>query len=546
MPGYPRRPMPADLAFVNGPVFTANASRSFVRGVAVIGDRIVAVGSESEISEHIGPGTEVVDLDGRLLTPGFQDSHVHVWSSGLDLLRCSFAGCEDADGAIAYVARYARANPNVEWIMGGGWHQTWFPRACPSKELLDQIVPDRPVFVYNADGHGAWVNSRALELAGIDASTPDPFDGRIERNPDGTPQGTLHDGAANLVEAASPKDSLEDVLRGILAGQEYMLSKGITGWQDAHVDDLAHAAYRALAQRDQLRGTAFGALWWDRRKGLEQLEELERMRGEGVGRYRPVAVKLMTDGVVETQTAAMLEPYFDESGASTSNRGIDFIDPEELKEIVVAFDARGFSCHFHAIGDAAVRNSLDAVEAARNANGWSSARHTICHVQVVHPDDLHRFKQLGVAVSAQALWAGNGQDQLELTQPFLGSVRTMWQYPFGSLLRAGATLAMGSDWAVSTANVLAQSDVAVNRLNWAEPGHPPLNPEERITLLDALAAFTSGSAWVNHREADSGTVAVGMLADLVVLDRDPFQTGPIRDAKVAMTVVGGQVVYEEE
>jgi predicted amidohydrolase YtcJ len=538
--------MPADLAFVNGPVFTANASRSFARAVAVAGDRIVAVGSEAEIAVHVGPETEVVDLGGRLLTPGFQDSHVHVWSSGLDLLRCSFLGCENGEDAVAFIAKYARANPNVEWIMGGGWRQTWFPRACPSKELLDEIVPDRPVFVYNADGHGAWANSRALELVGIDASTPDPFDGRIERNPDGTPQGTLHDGAANLVEVALPKDTLEDVLRGILAGQEYMLSKGITGWQDTHVDELAHAAYRALAQRDQLRGTALGALWWDRHRGLEQIDALERMRGEGIGRYHPVAVKLMADGVVETQTAAMIEPYFDETGAITGSRGIDFIDPVVLKEIVVELDGRGFSCHFHAIGDAAVRNSLDAVEAARRANGWSSARHTICHVQVIHPDDLRRFGQLGVAVSAQALWAANGQDQLELTQPFLGPTRTLWQYPFSSLLRSGATLAMGSDWAVSTANVMAQSDVAVNRVSWSEPGHPPLNAEERITLLDALAGFTSGSAWVNHREADSGTVAVGMLADLVVLDRDPFQIGPIRDSRVAMTVVGGQVVYEED
>ena len=544
--GYPRRPMPADLVFVNGPVFTANASRSFVRAVAVAQDRIVAVGSEDEISEHIGPATEVVDLDGRLVTPGFQDSHVHVWSSGLDLLRCSFAGCDNAEDAVAYVANYARANPNVEWIIGSGWHQTWFPRACPAKELLDTIVPDRPVFVYNADGHGAWANSRALELAGVDSSTSDPFDGRIERNPDGTPQGTLHDGAANLVEAVSPDDTLEDVLRGILAGQEYMLSMGITGWQDTHVDALAHAAYRALAQRDQLRGTAVGALWWDRLRGVEQIDELDAMRAEGVGRYRPVAVKLMTDGVVETHTAAMLTPYFDEVGKLTDDRGIDFIDPDHLMEIVVALDARGVPCHFHAIGDAAVRNSLDAVEAARKANQWSSTRHTICHVQLVHPDDLARFRQLGVAVSAQPLWAANGQDQLELTQPFLGPERTMWQYPFGSLLRAGATLAMGSDWAVSTANVMVQSDVAVNRLNWTEPDQPPLNRDERITLLDALAGFTSGSAWVNHRENDSGTIAVGMLADLVVLDRDPFQDGPIREARVAMTVAGGQVVYEED
>jgi predicted amidohydrolase YtcJ len=186
------------------------------------------------------------------------------------------------------------------------------------------------------------------------------------------------------------------------------------------------------------------------------------------------------------------------------------------------------------------------VEAARHANGWSSARHTISHIQVVHPDDIPRFRDLGVAASAQALWAANGQDQIELTKPFLGPERSSWQYPFGSLLRAGTTLAMGSDWGVSTANVLAQIDVAVNRSNWLEPDLPPLNPKERITFLDAMAGFTSGSAYVNHQEADSGTIAVGMLADLVVLDRDPMRDGPIRDTRVAMTIVGGQVVYEED
>ncbi|MEX1125212.1 MAG: amidohydrolase [Acidimicrobiia bacterium] len=537
--------MSADLVFLNGPVFTADAARSFARGVAVSEGRILAVGAESEVSAHIGPQTEVVDLVGRLMTPGFQDSHVHVWSSGLDLLRCSFAGCNNAEDAVAYVARYANANPDLDWIIGGGWHQTWFPRACPPKELLDAVVPDRPVFLYNADGHGAWVNSRALELSGIDGSTPDPYDGRIERNPDGTPQGTLHDGAANLMELASPDDTLEDVLRGILAGQDYLLSKGITTWQDAHVDQQTHQAYRALAERDQLRGTAVGALWWDRPRGREQFDDMERMRGEGVGRYRPVAVKLMTDGVVETQTASMLEPYHDGAGGVTDHRGIDFIDPALLREIVVGLDRRGFSCHFHAIGDAAVRYSLDAVEAARDTNGWSSARHTICHIQVVHPDDILRFRRLGVSASAQALWAANGQDQVELTKPFLGAERSSWQYPFGSVLGSGATLAMGSDWAVSTANVLAQIDVAVNRSNWTAPDLPPLNPEERITFLDALSGFTSGSAYVNHTEADSGTIAVGMLADLVVLDRDPTEMGPIRDTRVALTIVGGEVVYEE-
>ena len=537
--------MPADLVFVNGPVFTAGPSRSFTRGLAVTGERISAVGDEGIVSEAIGPGTRVVDLAGRMLTPGFQDAHCHPGSSGLDLLRCSFEGCASAEEAIDYVARYAGDHPDRPWILGGGWHQTWFPRGCPPKEALDAVVPDRPVLVYNADGHGAWANSRALRLAGIDASTTDPPDGRIERNGDNQPQGTLHEGAAGVVQMLIPEDTAEEVRAGLLAGQEYLLSKGVTAWQDAHVDQETHHAYRYLAGSGELIGTAVGALWWRRGMGLDQIEDLEQMRSEPSGRYLPTTVKLMLDGVVENFTASMLESYLDELGNETGNTGIDFIEPGRLREIVVELDRRGFSCHFHAIGDGAVRSGLDAVEAARVANGWMGTRHTICHIQVVHPDDIPRFRRLGVVANAQPLWAQDGEDQRVLTKPFLGVDRSRWQYPFGSLLRAGVTLAMGSDWGVSTADVMDQIDAAVTRSNHDEPDLGPLNGDERIHFLDALAAFTAGSAYVNHREAVSGTLAVGMLADLAVLDRDPMASGHIRDASVAMTVVGGQVVHEE-
>ena len=537
--------MPADLVFVNGPIFTAGPARSFVRALAVTGDRITAMGDEGEVSRSIGVVTRVVDLAGRLLTPGFQDAHCHPGSSGLDLLRCSFAGCGDGDDAVAYVAGYATRHPDQEWILGSGWQQTWFPRGCPSKAALDAVVPDRPVLVYNADGHGAWANSRALTMAGVDASTPDPPDGRIERGEGGEPQGTLHEGAARLVERLAPVDSQDDVRAGILAGQEYLLSKGITTWQDAHVDAVTHAAYRSLVESGELVGTAVGALWWERERGMDQIEELEQMRSETVGSYVPTAVKLMLDGVVENNTASMIEPYQDRDGGLTENTGIDFIEPGLLREIVAELDRLGFSCHFHAIGDGAVRSALDAVEAARIANGWTGARHNISHIQVVHPDDLPRFRRLGVIANAQALWAQDGPDQADLTLPYLGAERAGWQYPFASLLREGATLAMGSDWGVSTADVMDQIDTAVTRLNHDQPGLPPLNANERITFLDGLAGFTAGSAHVNHRDHVSGTLAVGMLADLAVLDRDPVASGHIRDASVAMTVVGGLVVFEE-
>jgi predicted amidohydrolase YtcJ len=544
--GYAARPMPADLLFVNGPVFTADSARSFARALAVTGTAVSAVGGEAEVVDAAGAAKRVVDLAGRLLAPGFQDAHCHPPSSGLDLLRCSFAGCVGSDDAVAYVARYAADNPGLPWILGAGWQQTWFPRGCPPKGLLDAVVSDRPVLVYNADGHGAWANSLALSMAGIDATTPDPPDGRIERDREGSPQGTLHEGATRLVERLAPGDTTDDLRRGILAAQSYLLSMGVTAWQDAHVDSSTHEAYRSLATSGELVGSAIGALWWDRHRGMEQIDDLEQMRAEPLGRYRSPAVKLMLDGVVENHTAALLEPYNNRDGSLTDNRGFDFLEPGQLGEIVTELDERGFSCHFHAIGDAAVRHGLDAVEAARLANGWGPGRHHISHLQVVHPNDLARFRRLGVVANAQALWAQDGPDQIDLTRPFLGEERSMLQYPFGSLLRSGATMAMGSDWGVSTADVMDQIDTAVTRLNHDEPELPPLNPGERISLLDALAGFTAGSAYINHRESVSGTLAVGMLADLVVLDRDPLVDGPIRETSVAMTVVDGKVVWEED
>lgn len=544
-PGTLRRRMGADLVFLNGPIFTAGPARLFARALAVTGDRITAVGDEASVSEAIGRDTRVVDLAGRLLTPGFQDAHCHPGSSGLDMLRCSFAGCAGADDAIDHVANYAAAHPELPWILGAGWEQTWFLRGCPPRDALDEVIPDRPALLYNADGHGAWVNSKALAAAGIDSATPDPPDGRIERLHAGEPQGTLHEGAARLVERVAPHDTEDDLKLGLLAGQEYLLSKGVTAWQDAHVDGVTHRAYRSLAESGRLIATAVGALWWDRERGLDQIEELEEMRAEPLGRYRPSTVKLMLDGVVENHTASLLEPYLDLQGNTTDNLGIGFIEPGLLVEIVSELDRRGFSCHFHAIGDGAVRSALDAVEAARLANGWSAARHHIAHIQLVHPDDVPRFRRLGVAANAQALWAQYGQDQEELTLPYLGPKRAGRQYPFGSLLRAGSTLAMGSDWGVTTADVMDQVDTALTRQNHDRPDLGPLNESERITFLDALAGFTAGSAYVNHLDGVSGSLSPGMLADLAVLDREPAASGHIRDASVVMTVVGGWVVFEE-
>jgi len=533
--------MTADLVITGGRLFTADPTRLFVDALACDGGRIVALGEEALTS--VGPGTEVVDLNGALATPGFIDAHVHPASSGLDRLRLHFEGCDDAVSAVTRVGEYARAHPDLTWIIGAGWQQSWFAGGRPSRELLDSAVSDRPALVVNTDGHGAWANSMALELAGIEPTTPDPPDGRIERDERGAAQGTLHEGAVRLVERHAPPDTVDDMVAGLLRGQEELLRYGMTGWQDAIVDQRIHEAYLRVAGEGKLVGRVVGAMWWDRARGLEQVDELLDRRERGAPGFRPMSVKLMLDGVAENFTASMLTPYLIEGGVPGGSSGIDFIDPGELREVVATLDAHGFQCHFHAIGDGAVRSALDAVEEALTRNGPKGNRHHIAHIQVIHPDDVPRFPALGVTANAQPLWACNDDYQVELTRPFIGEERYRWQYPFGSLLAVGARLGMGSDWGVSTCNVMKEIHVAVTRV--CPDGGAPLVIEQALDPVDALTAFTAGSAYINHAEGDSGSLAVGMLADLAVLDRDPLREGAFRDVEVTKTIVGGEIVHEK-
>lgn len=543
----------ADLVFTGGPIFTANTVRSRASAVAVRDGRIVAVGGDA-VHELIGPKTELIDLRGRMLVPGFQDAHVHPVWGGLDMLRCDLAEYGTAAEYLEAIGAYAQARPDDEWILGGGWQMSAFPGGTPTAAELDRVVPDRPAFFPNRDGHGAWVNSAALRLAGIDKATPDPADGRIERDADGAPSGTLHEGAMALVNRLLPEEPLERLTEALLVGQRYLHSYGITAWQDAIVGSYGDAgdpgpAYLRAAADGTLTARVVGAIWWDRTQGLEQipsiLERRERYRG---GRFAATSVKVMQDGVAENFTASMLEPYCDGHGHFTDNSGISFVPPEILNEAVPILDAEGFQVHFHAIGDRAVRECLDAVEHALARNGRGDNRHHIAHIQVVHPEDIARFRELSVAANMQSLWATYEPQMVDLTLPFLGSPRDAWQYPFGDLLRAGAVLAAGSDWSVSTPDPLAAIHTAVNRK--AAPGYEAgeydaFLPEQAIDLATSLTAYTAGSAWVNHLDETTGTIEAGKFADLALLDRDPFDGPPdaIGETRVLQTFVEGRRVF---
>ncbi|GAA2902628.1 amidohydrolase [Microbacterium esteraromaticum] len=548
----------ADIVFTGGAyggrVFLSDASRSRADSVAVRDGRIVAL--DREAVALIGPGTEIVDLEGRMLVPGFQDAHVHPLWGGLDMLRCDLAGLSTQDEYLARIAEYATGHPDDGWVLGGGWQMSAFPGGAPAAEALDRVVPDRPAFLPNRDGHGAWVNSRALELAGVTRETPDPDDGRIERDASGAPSGTLHEGAMSLVNRLLPPEPHERLREALAVGQRHLHSFGITAWQDAIVGTQYSDAgdplpvYIAADRAGELTGRVVGSLWWDRTRGLEQIDDLVAMRESAAGgrRFAATSIKIMQDGVAENFTASMLEPYCDGHGHPTENAGISFVDPEVLNEAAARLDALGFTLHFHAIGDRAVRECLDAVETALRRNGPLGNPHHISHIQVVHPDDVPRFRRLGVTANMQMLWATLEPQMVDLTLPFLGETRSSWQYPFGDLLRSGAPLAAGSDWSVSTPDPMAAIHTAVNRRSapseW-EGDYPPFLPEQALDLGTALQAYTAGSARVNSLP-ETGVIRVGMLADLALLDRDPFEGEPeqIGDTRVLGTWVEGVRVFE--
>lgn len=539
---------PADLVFTGGTVLTMDSARSRATALAVTGDRITAVG-HAEVRDHIGPRTEVVDLTGRALLPGFQDAHIHAAAAGIEHGQCDLTGTTSLPEYFRRITAYAAANPTRAWLTGSGWSLESFPGGTPTRAQLDALVPDRPVYLTNRDHHGAWANTRALELAAITRDTPDPADGRIEREPDGTPTGMLQEGAMHLIERLLPPVTAEERLAGLLRAQSLLHSLGITAWQEAIVkadgSDMDSAAtYYEAAERGLLTARVVGAQWWDREQGAEQIPAmLLRRKQFAADRFRLDTVKIMQDGITENQTAAMTSPYLDTHGCCTTNAGLSFVDPTALRSYVADLDAHDFQIHFHALGDRAVREALDAIEAALTANGPRGNRHHLAHLQVVHPDDIPRFHRLNAIANLQPLWAAHEPQLDDLTLPFLPEPLRASHYPFADLLHAGATLACGSDWPVSDPNPLAGIHVAVNRIH---PGttNPPFLPTQRLDLMTALAAYTAGSAHVN-RHPHTGTLTLGHYADLVVLNQDPFTTTPttLSEIKVDQTYISGTKVF---
>ena len=536
------RPMAA-LILRHGSVYTMDAARSWVESVAVADGRIIYAGPDAGTSGLAGPSTKIIDLGGRMVLPGFHDSHVHLMEGGVDMGLCNLKDVATPEAVIAEIRKYAEAHTHQPWVTGAGWDLPVFPGGIPRKEELDEAVSDRPAYMESADGHSGWANSRALALAGITKNTPDPAGGHIERDPDSKePTGALRESARELVTGKIPPMTTAENAAGLKRAIEFANSLGIISVQEADASDEILNAYWALDTQGLLAVRAVAALRTDPRKGDDQVAGLIERRAKFSGkRLRATAVKIFADGVIETGTAALLEPYLDRG----DSRGELNFEPERLAKFVTSLDREGFQVHIHAIGDRAIRVSLDAHEAAQKSNGRRDARHHIAHLELIEPEDIPRFRDLGVIANFQPLWAFADPYVRKLTLGPLGPKRSRWIYPIASVLRTGAIMAAGSDWPVTSLNPLEAIQVAVTRRGPTEPEGPAWIPEEKIDLAAVLAAYTINGAYLNHEEKETGSIEAGKAADLIVLDRDLFKIPPekIHEAKVVLTLLEGKEVF---
>ncbi len=539
-------PEPADIVFRGGGVYTVDATRRWAEAVAVRSGRIVYVGTDAGIARWLGPKTRSIDLKGKMLLPGFHDSHVHLVGGGIELDECDLNSTTTIEQVQAALRDYAAKQPGRKWVRGGGWPLV-IKGGEPHKSLLDKVVTDRPVILDAADGHSSWVNSRALEIAGITKDSPDPPRGRIERDSKtGEPTGILRESASRLVTNKIPNYTSEEFADGLRRGLKLANRFGITSVQEARATEQHLKAFAELDKSGELSVRAVTAMHYDPAKDMSQLGRLVEWRTKYQGkRLRATTVKIFEDGVIESRTAALLAPYL---GAGRDERGWLNVEPEALKPLAAELDRLGFQIHIHAIGDRAIQVSLDALEFARDRNGSRDSRHHIAHIELFDPSDIIRFRRLGVVANFQPLWAWADPYIVDMTIPILGPERSRYLYPIRSVANTGAVIASGSDWSVSSMNPLDAIQIAVTRRGLTEGPGPAWLPDETVDLALMLATYTINGAYVNFQENETGSIEVGKAADLVLLDRNLFDipSHEIHRAKVLLTLLEGNEVYREE
>lgn len=550
----------AARVFKNGYIYTADKRRSIAQAVAIDEDKFVYVGDNAGAGAYIGPRTEVTDLGGKMIMPSFFEGHTHYTKATSTVVGINLAGMNTEEEYVAACQAFLRARPDLKSLKGQGYLEACFPGIGPKKEALDRVSRDIPIVLQAETLHSLWANSKAIELAGVTKDTPDPKNGRIERQPDGTPSGCFRETAQDLILDSLPDYSVEEYKQGILAFQKMAHQYGFTGaydpWLMANSNSIE--ALKELDREGKLSMRMRGAYWANPGRGLEQVPELTeaRKKDNGGELFKINSVKLFMDGVLESLTAYLLEPYTHAEGRPEGYLGDQIWTEEAMNRLVAALDKEGFSIHVHCAGDGAVKQTLNAVEFAQKNNGKRDNRHCITHIFLIDPADVKRFKELGVVAMTNSYWAQIDETYF-VNGGYIGMDRAAHTFPLNCFFKEGVITANASDYPITAVpNPFVGMEIGVTRIapdnyhpwifNYDDPKfHQPLWPEERAGLEDMMDSFTINQAYANFIEKETGSIEVGKSADLVVVDKNIKQIPQedIGTAKVEETLFRGKTVY---
>ncbi|MDI7863130.1 amidohydrolase [Rhizobiaceae bacterium n13] len=536
-----------ELIVVNANIVTMDPLTPRAEALAVVGGRVAALGSTAEIAAFGEATTRIVDAGGRLVLPGFQDTHIHLQDSGYHYGMTAALDDARTPEDLQQILRDFAAGNGGSWVNGVGWYTGIFTEHNLDRHVLDAVVPDRPCFILASDGHNACINTRACEAVGLVRGTADPHNGHFVLDADGVPTGMLHEDAVKWVEDRMPEVSDADYADGVRYGQALCNRNGITGVLDALVEERHARVYKGLAERGELTvricATAKVFPHEETASALARVDELRCNNAHEM--FRIHSAKFFLDGVIENRTAVMLDDYSDAIGG---NAPLMF-GHAQVKELFTAFDAARYQIHVHVIGDGAVRAALDGLEAARDRNGLWPSLHQLAHIQCIDPSDIPRFRELGAVANVQALWARHEPSVTDVALPMVGEARGKWMYAFRSLIDAGADWTLSSDWGVSTLNPFQIMETALTRQPPRKEGdHPVFLPEQRLTREECIKGYTVNAARTAWREASTGSLSVGKYADIIILDRDILTCDPydIGDTEVLLTLLGGREVHRAE
>ena len=539
----------ADLILINGLVWTGNEAPAFTEAVAIKGNKIIQTGTSELVKKMAGKATRVVDLKGRLVTSGINDAHVHFLSGSLSLSAIDLNECKTDLEALGIVAAFAKKHPEKKWLTGLGWQYSIFPGNMPTKKGLDKISSTRPIYIRAYDGHSAWVNSKALELAGINKDTKFEGFGEIIKDANGEPTGALIEGAKYLVGKLLPEPTREENLAALRQGMQYAAEHGMTTIQNASGDLDELSLYETLLKNKELTiryGAAFSVDEHTTDADIQTFVAARNRIGKSP-QLRAGSIKFMMDGVIESHTAPMLEPYSDVP-ADSKLANSDFAIPlERYRSLVTKLDKAGFQIYTHAIGDRSVREALNAYENAQQINGIRDSRHRIEHIEQSSPDDLPRFAKLGVMASMEPIHADPGS--VEVWSKAVGEKRLPHAFVWAAMLKNKAHLVYSSDWpACSNPDPIRGLHNAVNRRTIDGLPENGWVPEQKISIKDALIAYTQGGAYSSFDENEKGKIMPGYVADIVVYSQNLFEIAPMDTykTKVVMTIFDGKIIYENK